>query len=480
MNPDEQITETGPTAPSAETVPAEPAMNWQEAIDTFWTDFVAALEILTTPWALVQIVVILACYLLARFGAQYLTPILEKQIRRIEQQPQLMRVLVVPLRRLSWILFALALWLSAELMQLVTWPSRSYYVMIAATLAAAGVAISIASRFIRNRSIGNIFTFAAIAMAALIIFGLFDETVAALDALAFSFGSFRVSLLLLLKAALFFAALFWLALALGKFSERRIRRNTELAPALQVLLSKVVRFGLLTLATLAAISALGIDLTALTVFSGALGIGLGFGLRSVASNLISGIIILMDRSIKPGDVIEVEGTFGWINSLRARYVSIVTRDGIEYLVPNEHFVTDRVINWSFSSRNVRMEIEFGVDYGSDPHQVREIAVEAVSGLDRILDAPEPVCHIRGFGDSSIDFLLRFWIEDPKGGLANVKGQAFLAIWDAFERAGIKIPYPHREVLVRSADEPVPVRDPFKPAKPKRARSARQIDPAIEG
>jgi small-conductance mechanosensitive channel len=352
--------------------------------------------------------------------------------------------------------------------------------MIAATLAAAGVAISIASRFIRNRSIGNIFTIAAIAIAALIIFGLFDETVAALDALAFSFGTFRVSLLLVLKAALFFAALFWLALALGKFSERRIRRNTELAPALQVLLSKVIRFGLLTLAAVAAISALGIDLTALTVFSGALGIGLGFGLRSVASNLISGIVILMDRSIKPGDVIEVEGTFGWINSLRARYVSIVTRDGIEYLVPNEHFVTDRVINWSFSSRNVRMEIDFGVDYRSDPHRVREIAIEAVSGLDRILDAPEPVCHIKGFGDSSIDFLLRFWIEDPKGGLANVKGQAFLAIWDAFESAGIKIPYPHREVLVRSVDEAVPVQDRFKAAKPKRARAARQIDPAIEG
>ena len=480
MNPDEQVTETGQPTPPAETGQAEPALNWQDAIDAFWTDFISALEILTTPWALVQIAIILACYLLARTAARYLTPLLEKQIRRIEQQPQLMRVLVVPLRRLNWIFFALALWLSAEFMQLVTWPSRSYYVMIAATLAGAGVAISIASRFIRSRSIGNLFTIAAIAIAALIIVGLFDETVAALDALAISFGDFRVSLLLVIKATLFFAALFWIALALGKFLERRIRRNTDLAPALQVLLSKVTKFGLVTLAAVAAVSALGIDLTALTVFSGALGIGLGFGLRSIASNLISGIIILMDRSIKPGDVIEVEGTFGWINSLRARYVSIVTRDGIEYLVPNEQFVTDRVVNWSFSSRKVRMEIEFGVDYESDPHQVREIAVEAISGLDRILEAPEPVCHVTGFGDSSIDFIARFWIEDPKDGLTNIKGQAFLAIWDAFEHAGIKIPYPHREILVRSTDEAATRRDRFKPAKRRARQPAREIDPAIEG
>jgi len=480
MDPDEQVTETGQPAPVTGTGQTEPALNWQDAIDAFWTDFISALQILTTPWALVQIGIILACYLLARTAAQYLTPVLERQVRRIEQQPQLMRVLVVPLRRLSWIFFALALWLSAEFMQLVTWPSRSYYVMIAATLAAAGVAISVASRFIRSRSIGNLFTIAAITIAALIIFGLLDETVAALDALALSFGNFRVSMLLVIKAALFFAALFWLALALGKFVERRIRRNTDLAPALQVLLSKVIKFGLLTFATVAAISALGIDLTALTVFSGALGIGLGFGLRSIASNLISGIIILMDRSIKPGDVIEVEGTFGWINSLRARYVSIVTRDGIEYLVPNEHFVTDRVINWSFSSRKVRMEIEFGVDYESDPHEVREIAIKAVSGLDRILETPEPVCHVTGFGDSSIDFIVRFWIEDPKDGLANIKGQVFLAIWDAFQMAGIKIPYPHREIMVRGADEAASNRDRFKPAKRKAQQPAREIDPAIEG
>jgi small-conductance mechanosensitive channel len=171
-------------------------------------------------------------------------------------------------------------------------------------------------------------------------------------------------------------------------------------------------------------------------------------LQKVASNLISGFIILLDRSIKPGDVISVGNTFGWITSLRARYVSVNTREGVEYLIPNETFVTDKFVNLSYSDRSIRLEIKFGVSYASDPHMVRKLAVDTVKNLLRILHIPEPVCHMVAFGDSSLDFVLRFWIQDPEHGVSNIRGDCFLALWDEFKQHGIQIPYPHREVLVR--------------------------------
>ncbi len=451
----------------------------QRIIEQTGTNLVSAYEMLTTKWALVQIGVILGCYAVSWGISYFATPPLEAQLRRVESQPQLMRALVVPLRRLQWILFALTLWASDLVMQQLTRPQHSYYVLIAATLVAAGVVISIASRLIRNRLLANLFALAAWSIAALNILGLLDVTAAMLDKIALSIGDFRLSLLVVVKGALWLAVLIWLATVIGNFTEQRLRRNVDLAPALQVLISKFIKFFLLAIAVLATLTSIGLDLTALTVFSGALGIGIGFGLQKVASNLISGIIILMDRSIKPGDVIALGDTFGWINSLKARYVSIVTRDGIEYLIPNEVFVSDRVINWSYSDRKVRIELTFGVSYESDPHQVRAIAVEAVSKIDRVLERPPPVCHLTAFGESSIDFVLRFWIEDPQNGLTNLRGAAFLALWDAFEEAGVKIPYPHREVLLRQTGAPEHEPEVLKPSKMSRRR-ARAADQTVEG
>ncbi|MGB8622982.1 MAG: mechanosensitive ion channel domain-containing protein, partial [Paracoccaceae bacterium] len=174
-------------------------------------------------------------------------------------------------------------------------------------------------------------------------------------------------------------------------------------------------------------------------------VGLGFGLQKVVSNLVSGVIILLDKSIKPGDVISLGDTFGWINALGARYVSVVTRDGKEYLIPNEDLITSQVVNWSHSNDFVRLDIFFGTSYGDDPHKVREIAIEAAKTVGRVLNSRPPVCHIVGFGDSSVDYILRFWITDPTGGLTNVRGAVYLALWDAFQANGISIPFPQREV-----------------------------------
>ena len=156
-------------------------------------------------------------------------------------------------------------------------------------------------------------------------------------------------------------------------------------------------------------------------------------------------IDLLDRSIKPGDVISLGDTFGWIEELGARYVSVVTRDGREYLIPNEDLVTGQVVNWSHTNNYVRLDLKFGASYQDDPHKVSEIAIKAALGVGRVISSRRPVCWITGFGDSSVDYVLRFWIGDATGGLTNVRGQVFLALWDAFKEHGVSIPFPQREV-----------------------------------
>jgi small-conductance mechanosensitive channel len=228
-------------------------------------------------------------------------------------------------------------------------------------------------------------------------------------------------------------------------SAASIRRNEEISPSMQVLAIKFLQVALYGTAFFMGLRIVGVDLTGLAVLSGAIGVGLGFGLQKVVSNLVSGVIILLDKSIKPGDVISLGDTFGWINSLGARYVSVVTRDGKEYLIPNEDLITGQVVNWSHSNEYVRLDIYFGTAYSDDPHKVREIAVNAAKSVDRVLAFKAPVCHIVGFGDSSVDYILRFWIRDPTGGLTNIRGNVYLALWDAFQEHNISIPFPQREV-----------------------------------
>ncbi|WP_370342478.1 mechanosensitive ion channel family protein, partial [Pararhodobacter marinus] len=266
-------------------------------------------------------------------------------------------------------------------------------------------------------------------------------------AIAVTFGDFRLSALAVIKALALTAALFMAARTLTIASSRRIRTVRDISPSVQELLVKLLRIGLYGAAFFIGLKAVGFDLTGLAVLSGAIGVGLGFGLQKVVSNLVSGVIILLDKSVKPGDVISLGDTFGWIEELGARYVSVVTRDGKEYLIPNEDLITGQVVNWSHTNNFVRLDIFFGTAYGDDPHLVRKVAVEAAKSVDRVLSHRPPVCHITGFGDSSVDYILRFWITDPTGGLTNIRGNVYLALWDAFKAHGISIPFPQREVRV---------------------------------
>jgi len=399
------------------------------------------------------LVIVLLLLLASRLAGWWAEPKLEALARGMESPDHnLLRIIIVFLRRLKWVFFVLLGGVALLVMKQLAWPGSEYLVETVILLALAWLVIALLSQMIRSRTLGKIVAVLVWSYTAILMLGLVDDVASVLDAVGFSVGTFRFSLLLILKTFVFLGALLWLATSLGDFMDKRLQTAEELTPSLRVLIGKVLKIVLIVTATLAGLSGLGIDLTIFTVFSGAIGVGIGFGLQKVVSNFISGIIILMDRSIKPGDTISLGETFGWIRELRARFVSVVTRDGREYLIPNEDFITHEVINWSFSDELVRLDVEFGVSYDSDPHQVSALAIEAASNCRRVHPAKKPVCWLTGFGDSSLDFVLRFWITDPREGLTNIRGVVLLAVWDTFREHGIGIPYPHRELIMKTPVE----------------------------
>ncbi len=408
------------------------------------------LRYFSRPTIIIQLAMIFVLFPPALFLSWQVEPKLERLARGIKGMPGLLRLVVVFLRRLEWLIFVLLLAMAYVATRVLEWPESNYLIYSAMLLSAAWLVISVVSHVIRSRMIGRLFGWIAWVYVAATILGVTDEIAALLDGAGFTVGTFRLSVLRLLQAVFFMGVLLWVSLTAGNFLDRRIQQIDELTPSLRVLIGKILRISLIVVAAMVAMSGLGIDLTAFTVLSGAVGVGIGFGLQKVVSNFISGIIILLDESIKPGDTISLGETFGWIRELRARFVSVVTRDGREFLIPNEDFITREVINWSFSDKFVRLDVPFGVSYDSDPHEVERIAIAAAAAVERV-DAKfrPPVCWLTAFGDSSLDFLLRFWISDPQMGLTNIRGKILMALWDAFKENGIGIPYPHREVILKT-------------------------------
>jgi small-conductance mechanosensitive channel len=414
---------------------------------TIWQRVVTYAEGFLQPgWKLWQLLIVLglmaAAWGLRRWAGERMTAWMRTQTGRPKWQ---LRTLVILRNRLGLILFAALSWGTWIVMQEVTWPSRSYLVGLAATIGTAWMAVSFLARLIRNPVLRKIVTWGLWIYVTLFYLGIWDEAQVALDAIALEMGEVRLSVLNLLTALVVIGVLFTVARFVSSTTAARIQRTEDLSPSMRVLVVKMLQIALYAGAFFIGLRAVGVDLTGLAVLSGAIGVGLGFGLQKVVSNLVSGFIILLDKSIKPGDVISLGETFGWVTTLTARYVSITTRDGKEYLIPNEDLITGQVVNWSHSNSFVRLDIYFGTAYGDDPHLVRRIAVEAAQGTSRVLSSKPPVCHIVGFGDSSVDYILRFWISDPTGGLTNIRGNVYLALWDAFKANGVSIPFPQREV-----------------------------------
>lgn len=320
---------------------------------------------------------------------------------------------------------------------------------ITLSLLMAWVAIRLLSGLLASAAWTRAFAATVWLIAALAILGILDDTAALLDRQALVLGQTRISVLGVIKSLLTLLLLVWLAAFCARLFEHRIAANLNIAPSMQLLLGKLLRVTLYVVAAFLALSALGIDLTALALVGGAVGIGVGLGLQPIVGNLVSGLLMLLDRSIRPGDIITVGDTLGWVESLNARYTSVRTRDGVEHLIPNEELVTTRVENWSHTDRLIRLKAPIGISYGSDVRRAIELCIEAASVVERVVDEPGPRCLLRGFGDSAVNLELRFWISDPENGRANVTSQVLLGVWDRFHEHGIEIPFPQRDLHLKS-------------------------------
>jgi small-conductance mechanosensitive channel len=274
-----------------------------------------------------------------------------------------------------------------------------------------------------------------------------------LDSWGFSVADTRISVWTVLVALTVVLGALLLARLTIRFASWMMRKVHRIEPGQQILAQKLISIAIWTLTFLLTIDILGIDLTALAVFSGALGLALGFGLQKTFGNLLAGIILLMDRSIKPGDVIAVSdqagtSTFGQIRKIGIRAVSVTTRDQREYLIPNEQLMVNQVENWSYSSRNVRIQVPVGISYNCDIKQAEALMIEAAKSVPRILETPPPTVWLDGYGDSSVDFIIHCWITDPEEGIGNVRSDVLKKLWDLFHEAGIEIPFPQRDINLR--------------------------------
>jgi small-conductance mechanosensitive channel len=281
---------------------------------------------------------------------------------------------------------------------------------------------------------------------ALHLTGLLPRIHAAMEALSFQSGSHRFSLWLLIQAAVVIVVAIVLALALGRLIENHLMKHSEMNLSLRLALTKAVRTVLLIVAVLVALPTVGIDLTVLSVLGGAIGVGIGFGLQKVASNYISGFIILLDRSVRIGDLVTVDNKYGEVSQINTRYTLLKALDGTETIVPNETLITQTVVNHSLSKPNVRVTIPVQVAYDTDLEQAESLMLDAARGQSRvILDEPDylPKVFLREFADNGIRMELGVWIRDANEGQGNLRSQINWAIWRGFKAAGIDIPYPQR-------------------------------------
>ena len=345
--------------------------------------------------------------------------------------------------------WAIGLWISVSVAEYGGWPHA--VAQVAVNLLLAWLVIRLAAEMVPNPVLARLIAVLSWSVAALNITHLLGPTLELLDNAAIVVGGLRVSLLTVTKGVLSLTILLWAASLASKLFERRITRVSQITPRARVLLGKLLKTTLVSLAVLLSLVSIGIDLSTFALFTGALGVGIGFGLQRTVSNLFSGVVLLLDKSIKPGDIIEVGGTYGWVSSLGARYVAVETRDGTEFLIPNEDIITHQVINWSHNDERVRLKVPVRVPHDSDLDQVIALMREAASRPHRILTSPAPNVLILSFGESAIELEMRFWIADAQHGVHNVKSEVLYEVWRLFRQEGIQIPYPKRDLYVRSTE-----------------------------
>ena len=415
-------------------------------------DRIVSGEILT-PDHLVQapaiMLTLLAASIVARLAEPGLRRLLtEVAVDREQEEFYLNRILPLSLPTI-WIV---GLWLAGVAADRFGWPGG--LIVIAIKLAAAWLIIRFASAMLTSIVVGRTVAVIIWTVAALSILGVLEPLLAEFDNIRFNLGGQRVSVLTILEGLLTMVVLMWLSIVTSRFAARRIEAVADLTPSARVLFGKVSTIALISVAFVLSLGVVGIDLTALAVFTGAVGVGIGFGLQKSVANLFAGIVLLLDKSIKPGDIIEVGGTYGWVSALGARYVEVETRDGTQFLIPNEDIITQRVFNWTHQHEQVRLKLQVRVAYDTDLRLAIELMREAADRPPRVLKTPAPNPLVIAFGENGVELELRFWIADVQNGIHNISSDVLLEIWDLFREHGVEVPLPQRVVRVSArADAP---------------------------
>lgn len=330
----------------------------------------------------------------------------------------------------------------------------SWLVRLAQSAGVVALLYAAINRFIAHPLINAVCRWVGIPIAALQVFGILDDVTAYLDTLAFAVGNIRLSVLALLKAAIFGGILFWLGRTSTSAGQRVIRGQEVLDIQTRELFAKLFEIAIFFVVFILLLQLLGLDLTALAVFGGALGVGLGFGLQQIASNFISGIIILLERSLRVGDYIEMDDSkAGVLTEISMRSSTLATSDGKEIMVPNEKFITSSFVNWTHSDPSQRYEIPFSVSYDADLHLVPPLIGKAIAKQPFVLPKPEPpACELRGFGENGANFAALFWVKGFEERRSSFLSDVHFAIWDALKGAGIEMPNPVQNLRLA---EPLP-------------------------
>jgi small-conductance mechanosensitive channel len=408
---------------------------------------------ITSPWFYLQLGLILAAAGIALAAGAAIRARIDLTKLAMNWPAPLRQAARVLVESTSTAVLAVLMSLARVVMVTATWPHRSYLLGAAANLAFAWLIIRLVTSVIRNSFIVRLVSLAAWLVAALSILGQLDPVVDTLDSVSIVLGGLRLTPLLLIKLGVLLAVALWLSNLASNFAESRITQSSDLTPSIQVLLVKMIRLALMIFAVAMVMSAVGINLSALAIFSGAAGVGIGFGLQKIVANFISGIILLADKSVKPGDLVTIGDSSGRISAMKTRYISVAAGDGREFLIPNEDLVTQKVTNWTYTDNNTLVKVNFGTNYDADPRLVCTLAAGIAAEAPRAIKGKPPSCLLVEFAEAGMKFSLTFWIASPDG-MDNVKSEVMLSLWDAFKREGIKVPYPVREIRVRGGALPV--------------------------
>ncbi len=406
-----------------------------------------------SPWFYLQFALMLAAAGLAAAVASLVRAKIDLTSLVMEWPAPLRMFVRVLVDSIGTAAFVVLTVIAREVMLSTTLPGRSYLLAVVAKMALAWLVIRLVTSIIHNPLIVRLVSISAWCVAALSILNLLAPTIAFLDGPGIELGGLRLTPLLVIKLAVLLALALWVANLISNFLESRIRQSHDLTPSVQVLLTKLVRLLMMVFAVALVMGAVGINLAALAVFSGAVGVGIGFGLQKIVANFISGVILLADKSVKPGDLVTIGDSSGRISAMNTRYISVAAGDGREFLIPNEDLITKKVVNWTYTDKDTLVKVAFGTNYDADPRLVCKLAIDCAAASARASTVKPPNCLLGEFAETGMRFSLTFWIDSPDG-MDAVKSEVMLALWDAFKREGIRVPYPVREIKIRGGALPV--------------------------